>query len=628
MEKIKELIEQYLREKKYDLVINSLFKINFEDIGLSDTHYICQKMDEISSSLSLLSIKIAFLSSFIIDPLIPFLKLKCYQAGLKAEVYVGGYNQYHQEILQEKSPLYRFDPEVVVLFLRIEEICPVLLDHFLQISPPKIEENINYILTTIRQLIFSFRKRSDAFLIIHNFEKPSYPAYGIIDVQEEYGQTSIFKRLNEEVVKITKDFKNVLVFDYDRLVSEHGKTNWYDPKLYFYAKVPFGAKSLMHLGNGYMRFLKPIKGLNKKCLVLDLDGVLWGGIVGEDGLKGIQLGDSYPGNIYKNFQKEILKLYHKGIILAINSKNNMDDVMEVFEKHPDMVLKKEHFASVRINWNDKVSNMQEIAEELNIGLDSMVFIDDSLVERELIRQRLPSVKVLEFPEYPSEYTRFLARMDDFEMLIYSEEDKKRGEFYRTRILTEKIRQSTTSLEDFYRSLQMKANIKLADPAVVPRLAQMTQRTNQFNLTTIRYEETDILKLMHSGNAKIYYLRLIDRFVDNGVVGEMIILDQNDHWHIDTFLLSCRVMNRSVETAFLSYVISEAKNSHVRYLIGKYIPTKKNLPVLNFYRDHGFELIETAKDGSTLWRIDIERSKIRCPEWITIMDEQSNYGNGR
>jgi FkbH-like protein len=620
MDKLREFAEQYIREEKFDVAMDSLLKIADKEPNLTNIHYICQKADDIIAHLQFLPVRIALLSSFTIEPLMPFLKVRCYQAGLKPEIFVGPYNQYQQEILQENSRLYQFNPEVVILFVRLEEICPELIDSFLELSPQRIEEDVAGIINNLRQLIAVFRRKSKSYLIIHNFLRPYPPAYGIADCQMEYGQSSVFARLNGELAKVVCEFKDVFVFDYDLLVSEHGRSNWLDWKMHFYANVPFNAHSMNHLAAGYMRFLKPIKGISKKCLVLDLDGVLWGGIIGEDGIEGVQLGKDYPGNVYRDFQKEILKLYNKGVILAINSKNNKEDVMELFQRHPDMILRKEHFASMRINWKDKASNMKEIAQELNIGLDSMIFIDDSPVERELIRQKLPGVKVIELPQDPSEFSQFLANLDDFESVVYSEEDKKRGQFYRARVLTQRLKEETISLDDFYYSLQMVAIIKLADDTVIPRLAQMTQRTNQFNLTTKRYTETDILRFANSKEFLVYYLRLKDRFTDNGIVGETILIEKDAIWEIDTFLLSCRVMGRTVETAFLSHIVAEARKNNIKYLLGRYIPTKKNKSVKHLYQDHGFKLFRSSDDGEALWRFDLEKSKIDCPAWITIKQE--------
>lgn len=620
MAEIREEIDKLIEVNEFAKACSLLHQFGHQDKSLSATNFISQKLELILPHSDLASIKVAILSSFVAEPLIPFLKVKCFQAGLNLQVYVTPFNQFQQEILDSASGIYKFHPEVTFIFLRLEEVRPILIDSFLELTSSQIEKLIIDLLQDIRESISVFRSRSKTFIVMYNFDRPRYPAFGIIDQKQNLGHDAAISKINNGLSQIAKEFKEVFIFDYERCVSDFGRQSWYDNKMYYYAKVPFSSAAFRCIADNYIRFIKPIKGLNKKCLVLDLDGVLWGKILGEEGAEGIQLSDDYPGIAYKNFQKEILKLYHKGVILAINSKNNEEDVLEVFEKNPNMLFKKENFASLRINWNDKATNMKEIAQDLNIGTDSMVFIDDSPVERELIRQKLPEVKILELPADASDYASFISGIDDFESLILSEEDKRRGEFYRAKSLTDKLRADMSSLKDFFRSLNMIAWIKRADFSVASRLAQLTQKTNQFNLTTIRYTESDILKLINSDDAHIYYLLLKDRFVDNGIVSEIIIRDnKNKEWMIDTFLLSCRVMNRTVEKAFLSYIIKEARKEGMEYLSGKYIPTKKNQIVKDIYKEFGFKNTKNYTNGESCWVFNLKIQDIDCPPWITIKE---------
>ena len=261
--------------------------------------------------------------------------------------------------------------------------------------------------------------------------------------------------------------------------------------------------------------------------------------------------------------------------------------------------------------------MKDIAEELNIDINTFVFFDDSPVERELIKQQLPEIHTVELPNNPHLYSKILRELPDFERLSFTEEDMKRGEMYKAQVQRKKIEKSSTSLEDFYTSLEMEAIIELNDKFSIPRLANMTQKTNQFNLTTIRYSESDISNFIASDAYRVYSLQLMDKFGDNGIVGEIIIKENGNAWEIDSFLLSCRVMGRTVETAFLSYIIEEAKKANIKSSIGKYIPTKKNPPVKDLYKNHGFELMKEY-DGTTIWRLDIEKAPIKCPEWVKII----------
>lgn len=574
---------------------------------------------QIAKDLNFHKFNIAILRSITIEPMLPFIKVKCFENKINPELYLGDYNIFDQEIVNKNSGLYNFKPDVLIIFSRLEEICPRLVNSYIELSSEKVEMEIKNLLDKIERLLSTFRANSNAKIILHNFELPAFPIFGIIDIQHERSQKRVFNKINTGLVEIVKKYEEVYLLDYEHLVSLYGKKNWFDEKLWFMAKAPISRVGLEALANEYVKYFKAMLGLTKKCIVLDLDNTLWGGILGEEGIEGIKIGHTSPGNAFIDFQRELLKLYQKGFVLAINSKNNEENVIEVFDKHPDMVLRKKHFASIKINWIDKVQNMKDIAEELNIGLDTLVFFDDSPVERELIKQQLPEIHTVELPNNPHLYSKILRELPDFQMLSFTEEDRKRGKIYYEQIKRKKLKESVTSLEGFYISLEMEAIIKRNDNFSIPRLAKMTQKTNQFNLTTIRYSETDISNFVASNDHCVYSLQLIDKFGDNGVVGEIIIKESGDAWEIDSFLLSCRVIGRTVETALLSHIIDEARKANIKSIIGKYIPTSKNFVVKSLYKDHGFELVK-ENGGTTIWKLDIEKSSIKCPDWIEIIEK--------
>ncbi|MBK7917804.1 MAG: HAD family hydrolase [Chloroflexi bacterium] len=339
------------------------------------------------------------------------------------------------------------------------------------------------------------------------------------------------------------------------------------------------------------KFIRVTKGKIKKCLVLDCDNTLWGGIIGEDGLAGIKLGKTYPGSPFYEFQQEILNLHHRGVILALCSKNNEADVWEVFHNHPDMVLKQEHIAAAQINWNDKASNLRQIASDLNIGLDSLVFVDDSEFEVNLVQQNLPEVEVIHLPATKSvHYRDILASYSGFDTLTLTEEDKKRGAMYRAEVTRNKLRQEVTDLASYYQSLEMVAEINFADTFTIPRIAQLTQKTNQFNLTTRRYTEADVTAMVESPSVDIISLRLGDSFGDLGLVG-VCILKYDQTWaEIDTFLLSCRALGRMAEDLFLGHVLELVKVREFHLVKGTYLSTRKNAQVKDFYVKQGFTTI--------------------------------------
>jgi FkbH-like protein len=347
---------------------------------------------------------------------------------------------------------------------------------------------------------------------------------------------------------------------------------------------------------------------------MDLDNTLWGGIIGEDGLQGIRLGPDYPGAAFLALQRVILDLYQRGIILAICSKNNPDDAFEALREHPAMLLRLEHIAAFRINWQDKVKNLREIAAELNIGTEALAFLDDNPVECERVRNEMPEVFVIDLPADPMGYAAALQECPVFERLTLSSEDHARGRYYVDERQRKELQQGTASLEDFYRSLQMEAEIAEVDAGTLSRVAQLTQKTNQFNLTTSRYSEQQVSALAQDPAWRIYSLRVRDRFGDSGLVGVAMAHRENDAVEIDNLLLSCRVIGRTTETALLAHLAQSAVKQGARVLRGRYIPTKKNLPAKDFYPSHGFRLVE-ERGGMTTWEFELQHDTISCPEWI-------------
>ena len=351
-------------------------------------------------------------------------------------------------------------------------------------------------------------------------------------------------------------------------------------------------------------------------MAVDLDNTLWGGVIGEDGMNGIRLGAEYPGAAFQELQRALLDLSRRGILLAVCSKNNPADAMEALSGHPGMVLQPRDFAAMRINWNDKAQNLREIAAELNIGLDTIAFLDDNPVERQQVREQAPEAIVIHLPEDPMGYAQAVRDCPWFERLTLSEEDLRRGELLRGAARARRNwKRSVTSKEDFYRSLEQVAEIAPVNPQTLARVSQLTQKTNQFNLTTRRYTEQQIAEMAASPAWRVWTLRVKDRYADNGLVGVAIAELDGEVCEIDSFLMSCRVIGRTVETAFLAHLAADARQQGATVLQGWFLPTKKNAPAREFYRDHGFEAAERTEEG-VLWRLDLHEKEIRTPEWIS------------
>jgi len=564
-------------------------------------------------------IKVALLSSFTIDPLAVYIDIKSRLTGLYPEIYIGPFNQYQQEILDEGSKLYAFKPDVVVLAVQAESLLGEdFYSGFMKFSEK--EQHRAEIIDQLKKLLSLLTSRTKALVLMNNFMVPSFTPLGILDNKMDMGLKSFFYGLNQRLTDLYRESNQVYVVDLEGVASKYGKSRCLNYQMYYMGSFGLSESFLPVVAEEYMGYIKALKNLTRKCIVLDLDNILWGGIIGEDGFDGIKLGKDSPGNAYVDFQRLLLSYYNRGIILAINSKNNYEDAIKVIREHPYMVLREKHFATMRINWQDKVQNMIELAKEINIGLDSMAFVDDNPREREQIKQALPQILVVDMPSSPFLYRQALEDLNDFNVLALTEEDKMRGEMYYARKMREELRESMTSVEDFLKSLEMKIVIKYADDFNLPRIARMVNKTNQFNLTTRRYTDVEIKKMREKRDEfSIYSLQVIDKFGDEGIVGLAIVRKEPQTWILDSFLMSCRVIGRKVETAFLAKIVADAKKEGISTIIGEYIPTQKNAPVKDFYPDHGFEKFLQEGDLSK-WRLDLTQSTVKMPKWLEVQDE--------
>lgn len=584
--------------------------------------FVASRFDRLRPHLSPLPCRLAILRSFTAEPVEPVLRAAAAVTGIHVTVQFGDFNAYAQEILDERSSLYRFAPDVVVLAVRTRDIAPDLWDGFADLSSDDIRAAIERIGGSFAQWVNVFRARSRAHLVIHTLETPPVPGASIADAQMEVGQVEAIRTVNRALGRLAGEHAGVYLLDYDGLVARHGRLAWHDERKWLTARMPLASASLIHLANEWVKFLHPLTGKVCKALVTDLDNTLWGGIVGEDGPSGIVLGGEYPGAAYRAVQRVLLDLHKRGIVLAVCSKNNQADAMEVLRHHREMLLRPEHFAALRINWKDKIENLREIAGELNLGLDALAFLDDSPAERERVRRGLPEVTVLNLPANPLDYAHAIRQSAVFQRLGLSKEDRSRQGYYANDRRRAELRQTADSLESFYESLSMDAEIFLAGPDVLPRVAQLTQKTNQFNLTSRRYSEQEIALLVADSRWRVYALRLRDRFGDNGVVGVGIARDVDGVREIDTFLLSCRVIGRTVETALLAAIAEDAKSAGRQRLIGWFLRTAKNGPASRFYPSHGFTCTK-EHGGVSRWELDLTRKTIPPPPWIKrhVMSER-------
>lgn len=561
-------------------------------------------------------VRVALLRNFTIDPLVPVLKGEIARAGLYPKLYLGDYDTIAMDAFRPDSALYRFEPDFILIAQWLEMLAPALTARFLSLSLNQLEDEIERVLATCEEIVTALRKCSKASILLNNFPLPSYPALGILDSQRESCQTHSILKLNLELLRRSRQWRDTYLVDYMSVMARVGSAEGIDERNWQISRAPVGRSLLTPLGREYGKFFRALRGKSRKCLVLDCDNVLWGGIVGEDGLNGIRLGPTYPGSCFLSFQREILNLHDRGVILALCSKNNEEDVLEVLHSHPEMLLRESNFAARRINWNDKVSNLIEIAQELNIGLDSLVFADDSQFECDLVRERLPQTAVFHLSSDPSGFTNLLRAAGHFDTLTFSAEDRERNILYRAEGQRRQLQGATGSFEEFLAKLEMVAEIGPAGEAVIPRISQLTQKTNQFNLTTHRYTEGEIRSYVESPDSEVFYLRLRDRISDMGIVGVTIVKYATSRALIDTFLLSCRAIGRGVEEALLAHVLNTAKGRGCSSVLGRYTVSRKNAQAADFYGRQGFQAIAQTWQGSD-WEMPLDKDLFPSPGWIRM-----------
>ncbi|MBF0271842.1 MAG: HAD family hydrolase [Magnetococcales bacterium] len=573
-------------------------------------------------ALGLKTLRVAVLASFSIDFMQDALLALGLAHGVRVVWHVSGFAQYHQEILNPDSGLYAFKPDVVILAIEGERLLPHLYEDGGILPASAVENGVAAAMGVIDPLITAFRSRCEALLLIHDLVGPRERAWGILEGMNGPGAAEVIQGVRAALLERARAARGLHVVDYSGLVARCGTERWFDRRMAHLAKAPIAAPMLPRLAGEYLKYLRAAAGLTRKCLVTDLDNTLWGGIVGEDGLHGLKLGPDYPGSAHLAYQRVLLQLHSRGILLAIASKNNPQDVAEVFRDHPAMLLKPHHFARQEIHWQPKSQSLRAIAQGLNIGLEHLVFVDDNPVECAEVRAALPMVTVIVFPARPEEAVEAILEPGWFDALTVSAEDRNRSALYAQRDQAEALKMASGSLQEYYISLEMGVEIVPVTATTVARAAQLTQKTNQFNLTTRRHSEEEVARRLNDPDWLVYGVRVTDRFGDNGVVGLMMArgLDDQETLEVETFLLSCRVIGRTIETAMLAELCKGARRLNRRRIRGCFIPTARNVPAENLYPDHGFirssVAPENANQGETLWELDLTCGDVATPPWIT------------
>ena len=574
--------------------------------------FVASRYERIAAALSLSPLRIAVLRSFTIEPLIEPLRARCFLAGIAAQIHIGGYNLFEQELLDAQSETYAFAPDVVIAAALTRDLAPALWSGSSGFADAALDAA-----ERVRSWVAAIRSHSDASVIVPSFEQPSFAANGVLDARIEDSQRREIAGLNASLLELSRQHHGVYVLDYDALVARHGRATWSDPHKDLAMRVPLRPESFGWLADEFLRVLRPLSGRVCKAIAIDLDNTLWGGVVGEDGAGGIKLGGDYPGSAYRAVQQQLRVLSSRGILLTICSKNNPDEALAVLRDHPDMLLRPDDFAAMRINWADKAANLRELAAELNIGVDSFAFFDDNPAERQWVRAQLPDVTVIDPGPDAVHFADALRRTAVFERLSLSDEDRARANQYRAQRHRADAA-AATSVDDFLRSLEMVAALADVTPSTLTRVAQLTQKTNQFNVTTRRYTEEQITRLAGVPGTAVRTVRMADRYGDNGLVGVLIANASGDRCVIDTLLLSCRVIGRGVETLMLSDAVTVARRHGATILAGEFVPTGKNAPAADLFARHGFTCV-----SESIWELDLTRATVTPPDCITIATASSS-----
>lgn len=567
----------------------------------------------------LTALRIAMVGSSTTQMITPALRGACLRHGLLLEVHEAEFGQIVQEAIDPASGVSRAKVDVVV----------VLLDHSVlpQTSPGCLEREQAEVAAAIRQIevtLRGFNENAGAPVLISTIPKPALQAAGSLEQTIPGTSCRCLEEINRTIRQITTESPNYL-FDLAALAELIGLSRWTDPGQWFTARLPFDQIFIPIVTEHLARVLGAIRGKTKKVLALDLDNTLWSGVIGDDGVEGVRVGQGDPvGEAHLELQRLALRYKQQGVILAVVSKNDEEVARQAFLELDGMALGLDDFAVFVANWTDKVSNLRFIAETLNVGTDSIVFVDDNPAERELVRQQMPEVSVPELPENPAFYAQVLSAAGYFEAVSFTAEDSRRTEMYQANQARQDALSEAGDLDGFLSSLEMKMSFETVDPQNLNRVTQLINKTNQFNLTTRRHSLSDVLGMVEDHNCFPYQVKLLDRFGDNGTISVIICREEDPGiWEIDTWLMSCRVLKRQVEDAALNTLVELAKARGVSSLRGRFSPTGRNGMVSEFFPTMGFSPLpdEQGPEEDSAWTLEIAGYQPKT-HFITILQQPS------
>lgn len=570
-----------------------------------DVDYILSKKKKIKRELlkqdvTFVEKRIAILGGATTSNIKLLLELFLLNYGIRPCFYESGYNQYYQDAMFDNEELKAFHPDVIYVCTSNRNITQYpLLKHD--------REKIDALLENEKNKFYgiwdSLTHKYQCPIIQNNFEMPFYRLMGNKDASDIHGKVNFLSRLNMEFYDYAQIHDNFYICDINYISADYGLKEWSDPFYWHMYKYALNVSAMPYLAFNVANIIKSIFGKNKKGFVLDLDNTLWGGVIGDDGVTNIKLGpEESEGQVYTEFQRYLKESTQLGIVLNINSKNDMDNAMAGLN-HPDSELHPDDFIEIKANWEPKDQNFRQIAEELNLLPESLVFIDDNPAERHLVTEQIEGVVAPEL-EQVHHYIQTLDRGGYFEVTTFSSDDQKRNEMYRENIQRAKIQKNFCDYGEYLQSLEMRAIIKPFEPVYMARIAQLTNKSNQFNLTTRRYTQMEIEMLAENPEYITLAGKLIDKFGDNGIVSVIIGHIKESVCHIDLWIMSCRVLKRDLEYAMMDALVEQCKIRGIMEIRGYYYPTTKNSMVRDFYEMQKFEKIAEDSDGNTQWNFVI------------------------
>jgi len=552
-------------------------------------------------------VRIALLGSFTLEPFVPVLRVESARAGLWAEVYCAPYGQYLTELLDEHSGLYRFRPQVTFVVIDAD----VLWNQRWASNPPLASEPVvGGLLTPLFAGLDTFERAGTGLVVVNDFVLPRRSTEGVNAFRNKGTFAHTVAHANKHLRLRLAQRDSTFLFPLADVVAQVGRSQAFNWRTHYRGHVTWSDALMEAVARRYAGFALASTGSATKCIVLDLDNTLWGGVLGEDGPQGIALGPDWPGREFVDFQRELLELQRQGILLALASKNNEDEVLQVLREHPHMLIREEHLAAHRINWEDKATSIRALARELNLGLDHMLFIDDSPHERAWVREQIPELRIPELPADPSLYADWIGSLPSPLVLQQTAEDQRRTRQYQETREREAYRTTVGSMTDFLRGLDLRVAIEPMTDASTARVVQLLAKTNQFNLTTRRHDEAAIRRRVEAREWRVYTMRVADRFGDFGLTGVAIVAPGGTAWHVDSFLMSCRVIGKSVESALLARIAADAQAAGAAELTAEFIDSGRNQVARDFLDRHGFE----RTDGG-LWRLSLEAGAPEWPGWI-------------